>query len=152
MIQSYINAITPLISNTSSVVFQEDCIRTKSCQGNGWLCHNRGSANYDIVCGGLYEIDFNASVSSAEAGVIALALFSNGEEIAGTRMIETIAAADDYANIGINKKIKVCCNGNANISVRAIPAVSTPTDETTIIETIPPIIASANFSITRICG
>ena len=29
MIQSYINAITPLISNTSSVVFQEDCIRTK---------------------------------------------------------------------------------------------------------------------------
>ena len=125
MIQSYINAITPLISNTSSVVFQDDCIRTKSCQGNGWLCHNRGSANYDIVCGGLYEIDFNASVSSAEAGVIALALFSNGEEIAGTRMIETIAAADDYANIGINKKIKVCCNGNANISVRAIPAVPT---------------------------
>lgn len=150
MIQSFLNTITPLVSNTSSVVFDEDCIRTRSCQGNGWLCHNRGSANYDIVCGGLYEIDFNATVSSAEAGTIAFGLFNNGELIAGTLMGETLAAADDYANIGINKKIKVCCNGDANISVRAIPTVPTPTNPTTSIDTVLPIIASANFSITRL--
>ena len=150
MIQSYINTITPLTSNTSSVVFDEDCIRTRSCQGDGWLCHNRGSANYDIVCGGLYEIDFNATVSSATAGTIAFGLFNNGELIPGTLMGETIAAADDYANIGINKKIKVCCNGDANISVRAIPTVPTPTTPTTPIDTQVPIIASANFSITRL--
>lgn len=150
MIQSFLNTLTPLVSNTSSVVFDEDCIRTRSCQGNGWLCHNRGSANYDIVCGGLYEIDFNATVSSAEAGTVALALFNNGEIIPGTIMIETLAAADDYANIGINKKIKVCCNGDANISVRAIPTVPTPTNPTTSIDTVLPIIASANFSITRL--
>lgn len=152
MIQSYINQITNLSSNTSSVQFDEDCIRTNSCQGNGWLCHNRGSANYDIVCGGLYEIDFNASISSATAGVLAFALFNNGEEIPGTRMIETIAAADDYANIGINKKIRVCCNGDANISVRSIPAVTTPTTPTTPIDTQVPIIVSANLSINKICG
>ena len=150
MIQSYINTITPLTSNTSSVVFDEDCIRTRSCQGDGGLCHNRGSANYDIVCGGLYEIDFNATVSSATAGTIAFGLFNNGELIPGTLMGETIAAADDYANIGINKKIKVCCNGDANISVRAIPTVPTPTTPTTPIDTQVPIIASANFSITRL--
>lgn len=150
MIQSFLNTLTPLVSNTSSVVFDEDCIRTRSCQGNGWLCHNRGSANYDIVCGGLYEIDFNATVSSAEAGTIAFGLFNNGELIAGTLMGETFAAADDYANIGINKKIKVCCNGDANISVRAIPTVPTPTNPTTSIDTVVPIIASANFSITRL--
>lgn len=150
MIQSYINTILPLTSNTSSVTFQEDCIRTGSCQGNGWLCHNRGSANYDIVCGGLYEIDFNATVSSATAGVVAFGLFNNGELIPGTLMGETLAAADDYANIGINNKIRVCCNGNANISVRAIPVVPTPTDPTTPIDTQIPIIASANFSITRL--
>ena len=150
MIQSYINTITPLISNEASVVFDEDCIRTRSCQGNGWLCHNRGSANYDIVCGGLYEIDFNATVSSSEAGTIALGLFNNGELIAGTLMGETIAAADDYANLGINKKIKVCCNGDANISVRAISTVPTPSDPTTPIDTVVPIIASANLSITRL--
>lgn len=152
MIQSFINVLTNLASNTSSVVFQEDCIRTKSCQGNGWLCHNRGSANYDIVCGGLYEIDFNATVSSATAGVLAFQLFSNGEPIPGTLMAETLAAAGDYANIGINKKIKVCCNGDANISVRAIPAVPTATDPTTPIATQVPIISNANLSITRIWG
>ena len=151
MIQSYINEITNLTSNTSSVQFDEDCIRTKTCQGNGWLCHNRGSANYDIVRGGLYEIDFNASISSATGGTLAFALFNNGEEIAGTRMIETIGGADEYADIGINKKIRVCCNGNANISVRSIPAVLTVTDPATPIETQVPIIASANLSITRIC-
>ena len=65
-------------------------------------------------------------------------------------MAETLAAADDYANIGIDKKIRVCCKGNANISVRSIATVPTPTDPTTPIDTQVPIIASANFSISRI--
>lgn len=150
MIQSYINTVTPLTANDSSVQFQTDCIRTNSCNGyRSWICHNQGSANYDITQGGLYEIDFNASVSSATAGVVAFALFNNGEQIPGTLMAETLATAGDYANIGIDKKIRVCCNGNANISVRAVPAVSTPTDPTTPIETQIPIIVSANFSMTK---
>ena len=150
MIQSYINNITNLTANTSSVQFDEDCIRTGSCNScNGWLCHNRGSANYDIIKGGIYEIDFNATVSSAAAGVVAFGLFNNGEQIPGTLMAETLAAAGDYANMGINKKIRVCCNGNSNISVRAIPAVPTAT---TPIATQIPIIANANFSINKICG
>ena len=148
MIQSFIDTITPLTANTDSVRFDRDCIRTKGC--DSWLCHNCGSANYDIVCGGIYEITFNASVSSATAGVVAFALFNNGEEIAGTRMIETLTAAGDYANIGITKDIKVCCRGDANISVRAIPAVATPTAPTTPIVTQIPIIASANLTIDRV--
>lgn len=148
MIQSYINQIVNLTANTDSVQFQNDCIRTGGC--NNWLCHNEGSANYDIVCGGIYEITFNATVSSATAGVVAFALFNNGEEIAGTRMAETLAAAGDYANIGITKDIRVCCKGNANISVRSIPAVATPTDPTTPIETQVPIIVSANLTIDRL--
>lgn len=148
MIQSFIDTITPLTSNSDSVRFDRDCIRTRGC--DNWLCHNCGSANYDIVCGGIYEITFNASVSSATAGVVAFALFNNGEEIAGTRMAETLAAAGDYANIGITKEIKVCCKGDANISVRAIPAVVNPTDPTTPIVTQVPIIASANFTIDRL--
>ena len=151
MIQSFINSVIPLIANDSSVQFQTDCIRTNSCNGcRSWLCHNQGSSNYTITEGGLYEIDFNASVSSATAGVVAFALFNNGEQIPGTLMVETLAAAGDYANIGINKKIKVCCNGNASISVRAVSAVPTPTDPTTPIETEVPIVVSANFSISRL--
>lgn len=150
MIQSFINSVTPLTANDSSVQFQTDCIRTNSCQGPyTWICHNEGSANYDIIKGGIYEIDFNATVSSAAAGVVAFALFNNGEQIPGTLMAETIAAAGDYANIGIDKKIRVCCNGNSNISVRAVAAVPTATAPTTPITTQIPIIANANFSITK---
>lgn len=152
MIQSYINTITNLTSNTDSVAFQKDCIRSNSCSlcnCNSWLCHNEGSANYDIVKGGQYKITFNASISSATAGVVAFALFNNGEIIPGTQMVETLATAGDYANIGINKVIRVCCNGNANISVRSIASVPTATDPTTPIATQIPIIENANFTITR---
>lgn len=83
MIQSFINSITPLASNSSSVVFQRDCIRTNSCQGyRSWLCHSEGSANYDITQGGYYEISFHVTASSAEDGTIAFGLFNNGELIA----------------------------------------------------------------------
>lgn len=152
MIQSFINTVTPLASNTASVVFQKDCIRTNSCNGcRSWLCHNEGSSNYDITSGGIYKINFNATVSSATAGAIAFALFNNGEQIPGTLMIETISTAGDYANIGINKEIRVCCNANANISVRAVPAVPTATAPTTPIDTQIPILASANLVIDRRC-
>lgn len=154
MIQSYINTITPLVANDSSVVFEKDCVRTGSCSlcnRNSWLCHNNGSANYDIVKEGLYDIDFNATISSATAGAIALQLYNNGEPIPGTLMVETIAAADNFANIGISKTIKVCCNGDANISVRAVPTVTTPTTPTTPITTQIPIIVNANLTITKEC-
>ena len=150
MIQSFINNLITLASNMASVVFERDCIRTNSCQGyRSWLCHNEGSANYDIVEGGQYKISFNATISSATAGVVAFALYNNGEMIPGTLMAETLAAAGDYANIGITKEIKVCCKGNANISVRAVAAVPTATDPTTPIVTQVPIIANANLIIDR---
>ena len=152
MIQSFINTVTPLSNNSASVVFQKDCIRTNSCQGcRSWLCHNDGSANYEITEGGIYPISFNASISSTTAGVVAFALFNDGELIPGTLMIETLAAAGDYANIGVNKELKVCCKGNANISVRAVPSVPTATDPTTPIVTQTPIIANANLVIDRRC-
>lgn len=150
MIQSFINTTTPLTSNSASVVFQKDCIRTNSCCGcKSWLCHTEGSSNYEIVDGGIYKINFNATVSSATAGVIAFALFNNGEQIPGTLMTETISTAGDYANIGINKEIKVCCKGNANISVRAVPSVPTATAPATPITTQIPIIGNANLVIDR---
>ena len=66
MIQSYINTLTTLTSNESSVQFQEDCIRSQGC--NNWLCHNRGSANYDIVKGAVADDKVYASLNAFENG------------------------------------------------------------------------------------
>lgn len=148
MIQSYINSITTLNDNTQSVQFTTDCIRTNSCNScTGWLCHNLGSANYDIIKGGMYEINFNATATTGTAGTVAFQLFNNGEAIPGTLMACTLATAGDYCNIGIDKKILVCCNGNANISVR--PVASVPST-TTAVTTQTPIIVNANLSIAKI--
>jgi len=65
-------------------------------------------------------------------------------------MAVTIDAADDFETISMNKKIIVCCRGNADVDVRSVPAVATPTTPTTPVETEIPIIVSANFSIDRI--
>ena len=152
MIQSYISSPTALAANNSSVAFQTDCIRTNSCCGcNSWLCHNQGSAGYDIVEGGIYRINFNATVSSAAAGDVAFALFNNGEMIPGTLMVASLAAADDYADIGITKQIRVCCKANSNITVQSVPSVPTPTTPTTPVTTQVPIIVNANLVIDRTC-
>ena len=99
----------------------------------------------------VYKISFNATVSSAATGVVAFALFNNGEQIPGTLMAETIDAAGDYANIGINKEVRVYCNGTSTISVRAVPTIPTATAPTTPITTQVPIIGSANLVIDRRC-
>lgn len=151
MIQSFISNITNLASNMASVVFQRDCIRTNSCTGcRSWLCHNEGSANYEIVEGGKYDAYVNMTISSATGGVVAFALFNNGEIIPGTLMAETLAAAGDYANISAIKTIPVCCKGTSNITLRAVPTVPTATDPTAApIDTQVPIIVSANLIIDR---
>lgn len=150
MIESNINTVTPLVANTDSVAFSTDSIRTRSSTCCGWLNHSEGSANYDILNGGIYEVDVNITASSATAGVIAFQLFKNGEPIPGTLMAETLAAAGDYANLGVESKIQVCCRGDANISLRSVAAVPTPTDPTTPIVTQVPIIVNANLSIARL--
>lgn len=152
MIQSFINVPVALTSNTASVVFQRDDLRTNSCCGyRSWLCHNEGSANYDLTQGGIYKISFNATVSSATAGIVAFALFNNGEQIPGTLMVETISTAGDYANIGIDKEVRVCCNGNTNISVRAVAFVPQATSPATPVATQVPIVGNANLVIDRRC-
>ena len=108
-----------------------------------------GSANYEIVEGGKYDAYVNMTISSATAGVVAFALFNNGEMIPGTLMAETLAAAGDYANISAIKTIPVCCKGTSNITLRAVPTVPTATDPTTPIDTQIPIIANANLIIDR---
>jgi hypothetical protein len=150
MIQSYIEQPFALTSNTASLPFTTDCIRSRGANCFGWLQHNEGSPVYKILEGGLYEITFNANVTSATAGTVALALFMDGQVAPGTTVIEEIATAGDYSNVAFTKKIKVCCRGNVDLSIASVPSVLTgATLPGTPTVTEIPIVQNANFTITR---
>lgn len=139
-----------LTSNTASLPFSISDLRTRSAINcNSWMNHNEGSALFSLLAGGLYEITFNANVTSATAGQLALALFADGVQVNGTEMDVAIATPGEYENISFDKKVRVCCKGNVNLSINSLPTV---TYDTTVTDTQIPIIKNANIAITRLSG
>ena len=150
MIQSILEPITTLTSNSATVTFTSDDVRTRSANCCSWLQHSEGSPIYKIISGGLYEVSFNANVTSSVAGTIALGLFQDGVLIPGTQVIAQITTAGDYVNVSFDKLIKVCCNGSATLTVASIPSILTgATTPGTATITEVPVIQNANFSIIK---
>lgn len=155
MIETIINEPLVLPSNASPITFDETDIRTRcaTCTCNGWLDYSNGNPNFKIFGNGYtgyYDVEFSASVSSANAGVVAVALFQDGVMIPDTVRAVTLAAADDYETISFDKKLRVCPRGTTNLSLQSVSSVPTPTNPTTPIATTQAIITNATFSISRI--
>lgn len=148
MIQSVLEPITILTSNTSAVTFTDDDVRTRRANCCGWLQHNEGSPIYKILEGGIYEVSFNANVTSATAGTVALGLFQDGVLVSGSTTIVEVATAGDYYNVSFDKLIKVCCRGDASLTVASVPSVLTGTTPTATATEIP-IVQNANFNIIK---
>ena len=146
MIQSVLEPITILTSNTSAITFTDDDVRTRKANCCGWLQHNEGSPIYKILEGGIYKVSFNANVTSAAAGTVALGLFQDGILIPGTTVLAEVATAGDYYNVSFDKLIKICCRGDATLTITSVPNVLTGATFTEI-----PVIQNANFSITKKC-
>lgn len=73
VIQAVNEPETALSSNTASLPFAVVDLRTRcaiNCQG--FMNHNEGSALFSILEGGTYEVTFNANITSATAGNVAL--------------------------------------------------------------------------------
>lgn len=152
MIQSVLEPITILTSNTSSVTFADDDVRTRKANCCGWLQHAEGSPIYKILDGGIYKVSFNANVTSATAGTVALGLYQDGILIPGTTVIAEIATAGDYYNVSFDKLIKICCRGDASLTIASVPNVLTgATLPGTPTVTQIPILQNANVSITKKC-
>ncbi len=141
-----------LTSNIASVPFSVVDLRTASAINcRSWMNHNEGSALFSILEGGVYEVTFNANVTSATAGVVGLALFADGVQVSGTEMDATIDTAGDFENIGFDKKIRVCCKGTVNLSINSVPTVTYNGGATPVItDTEIPIIKNANINIERL--
>ena len=147
MIQSVQEQELVLTSNTSAITFADTDLRTASANCfNGWLNHNEGSAQFNIVAGGIYEIEFGTNVTSATAGNVALAIFADGVQLAGTEMDAPVTVGV-YTHVSTDKKIRVCTRGSVTITVASVPAIvydgtATPTQI--------PIVKNANISIERL--
>lgn len=140
-----------LTSNTASLPFAVVDIRTASANNcRSWMNHNEGSAIFSLLDGGYYEVDFNANVTSATAGQVALGLFADGVLVPGTEMDATIAAPGDFENISFSKVIRACCKGTVNLSINSLPTVTYSGGATpTITDTQIAIVKNANLSIER---
>ena len=150
MIQSVLETITPLVSNSSAVAFTNDDIRTRKANCCNWLQHSEGSPLYKILDGGLYEVSFNTNVTSATAGTVALGLYEDGILIPGTTILAEVATAGTYYNVSFDKLIKVCCRGDSTLTVQSVPNVVTgATLPGTPVVTQIPVLQNANFSIIK---
>lgn len=150
MIQSVQELPIILTSNSATLAFQNDDVRSRKANCCGWLQHAEGSPIFKILDGGLYEVSFNANVTSATAGTVALGLYQDGVLVQGTTVIAEIATAGDYVNVSFDKLIEVCCRADANLSIASVPSVLTGTTAPfTPTDTEIPIVQNANFSIIK---
>ena len=147
MIESVQEQELVLSSNTAPITFADTDLRTASANCfNGWLNHNEGSATFNIVAGGIYEINFNANVTSASVGMVGLAIYVDGVKLNGAEVDEIVATAGEYSNVSMTKYIRVCGRGNATITINSVPTI---TYDTTTTDTEIPIVKNANISIKR---
>ena len=152
MIQSVNENIEVLVSNSSPISFLNDDVRTRKANCCNWLQHSEGSPIYKILEGGIYEVSFNANVTSATAGTVALGLFQDGILIPGTTVIAEVVTAGDYYNVSFDKLIKICCRGDASLTIASVPNVLTgATLPGTPVVTEIPVVQNANLIITKQC-
>ena len=146
MIQSIQEQELILKSNEDVITFSDTDLRTNSANCfNGWLNHNEGSATFNIMGGGIYEITFNSNVTSATAGNVGLAIFADGTQVSGTEM-DTPVTVGTYTNVSATKYIRVCGRGTVSITVRSVPSI---TYDGTSTPTQIPIVKNANITIKR---
>ena len=143
MINSVQDSALVLSSNTANIIFSSDVVRTRSANCCGWLTHVLGSTQYQLTEPGIYEIQFSSNVTSTVVGQVALAIKLNGEVLSCTEMDATVATSGVYENVSTNRQIRICCNGNATITVGSIPSVGTT-------ETQVPTIKNASLIIKKV--
>ena len=142
--------ITPevLTSNTDNLNFDIVDLRSRSANCCGWLQYNPGGSDFTIIGGGLFEVSFNANVTSATAGNVALSLkTATGTDLEGTEIDAVITTAGEYTNISFNKLIRVCPRVNTTIAIGSLPAIGgvDPVEMTVV-----PTIKDANLIIKKI--
>ena len=115
------------ISANENVIFTGTRVKSRRCGcSGGWLSHIEGSGLFTITNRSnqpmAVELQFNANITAAAAGAIALVLKLNGESIGGTEMDYTVVTADVYQNVSADTLIPVPAGTSLTISAGNISA------------------------------
>ena len=111
-------AVAPAsVSSGQNVLFTADRCRTNSCKCGGWLSHDNGSGLFTISKQGIYEVEYNANITSADTGEISLVLEQNGEPIGGTNAIYNVATAGILGHVSASALVCIPCGCCVTISL-----------------------------------
>ena len=139
-----------LASNTDNLNFSTTDVRTRSATCCGWLQFMNGGSDFTLIGGGRFKVSFNANVTGASVGDIAMALKSSlGSDVEGTEMDVSVVTVGDYYNISFTKILEVCPRVNTTIAIGSLPAQG---GVTPAVATIPPTIKDANLIIEKLNG
>lgn len=135
-----VNVPTQVVNSQSNILFNNDRVRTRrgeTCNG-GWLFHDLGSGQFTLTndkkCGcDVFEIQFNANVSSTTPGDLVFVIQNNGEAIGGTEMDYTVATANAFGNISSSTLIKIPSGASATVTVKNISLTSSNVKDANII-------------------
>ena len=140
-----------LISNTDNINFDIVDVRGRTANCCGWLQYTPGGSDFTIIGGGLFEISFNANVSSATAGIVSLALKSaTGTDVEGSEVTTEITTPGNYENVSFTKVIRVCPRVNTIVAIGSLSSTITGTTTLVNTETEIPVIKDANVIIRKI--
>lgn len=145
--------ITPelLTSNIDNINFDTVDLRSRTANCCGWLQYMPGGSDFTIIGGGLFEISFNANVTSDTDGFVALALkTATGTDIEGTEMDAEVITPGNYINVSFTKLLRICPRVNTTIAVGSLPSVITGTTTPITEETQIPVVKDANLIIRKI--
>lgn len=140
-----VNEAAQTVNQNANVLFATDRVRSNrsnACCG-GWLSHDTGSGLFTLVnnnrCGcATFKVDFNANITSATVGALALAIKSNGEQVAGTEMDYTPATANVYESVSASTVIVVPAGASKTISIGNLNPTAT-------------LVKNANIIIEKVC-
>lgn len=128
-------AVAPqTVAANGNVLFTTDRVRTKSCKGcGGWVSHDVGSGLFTLTKPGIYEIQYNADITSTDTGAASLVLEQNGEPIGGTQSIYTIATASAIGNVSASTLVCVPCGASYTITLTNNSTLSLSAQDANII-------------------
>jgi hypothetical protein len=129
-----VNAAAQSVAVNGNVLFATDRVRTGSCGCCGAIQHDTGSGLFTLAKPGIYKVDFNANITAATAGAIALAMRVNGETVGGTEMDYTVVTANVYQSVSASTLIKVCPGTSKTVAVANVsPALAALVKDANII-------------------